>query len=272
MLRTRLLTAAVLVPIAICIIQLGGLPFLGMVGLLLAVAEIEFCGLVARIGFRTYRALGIAVVGLFLLDAQFPSLLWLRPGLAVILFSSLAWQMFRRHDRGIADWSLAIASGAYLGVCGAALVGLRGLAPDGLWWTYSALAAIMCADSAAFFVGRAIGRHKLAPTLSPGKTWEGYVAGVGVGGLTTALLASLWPTAGGSSTVSASVYGLVLGLLISICAPLGDLAVSMIKREAGAKDTGSAIPGHGGALDRVDSILWAAVIANYFVLWFVSGS
>lgn len=272
MLRTRLLTAAVLIPIAVGIIQLGGLPFLGMVALLLTVAEIEFCGLVARIGFRPYRAFGVAVVGLFLLDAQFPSLLCLRPGLTVVLFVSLAWQMFRCQGRAIADWSLAITSGVYLGVCGAALVGLRGLPPDGLWWTYSALAAIMSADSAAFFIGRAIGRHKLAPTLSPGKTWEGYIAGVGVGGLTTALLTSLWPIAGGRSRASGFGYGLVLGLLVSSCAPLGDLAVSMIKREAGSKDTGSVIPGHGGALDRVDSILWAAVIANYFVLWFVSGA
>ena len=272
MLRTRLLTAVILVPIAAYIVEVGGLAFLGLVGLLLIVAEIEFCGLAARVGFGASRVFGVVVVGLFLLDAQFPALHLLRPGLALVLCVSLVWQMFHRQGHAMADWALAITSGAYLGVCGAALVGLRAHSTDGLWWLYSALVAIMSADSAAYFVGRAIGRHKLAPTLSPGKTWEGYLAGVGVGGLMTALLTSQWPITGVAGATSVSLHGFIVGILISIFAPLGDLAVSMMKREAGVKDTGSVIPGHGGALDRVDSILWAAVIAYYYVVWFVVGS
>ena len=147
------------------------------------------------------------------------------------------------------------------------MIRLRGL-PDGFWWTLTVLFTIMTADSGAYFVGRAWGRHKLTPTLSPGKTWEGYLGGVISGGLLGALAITLWSTHAGWR-IPSSVHGLILGLLIATIAPLGDLAVSMIKRQVGAKDSGNIIPGHGGALDRLDSVLWTAVIGYYYVLWFV---
>jgi len=263
-LRTRLLTAAVLIPIAVCCIYLGGLLFLALLVLLLTLAEIEFCSLMAHDGFRPALAFGLGMVWLFLLDAQFSTLRLLQPGLALILLSSLAWQLFHRRGSPVADWALTVTGGLYLGLCGACLIELRCLR-DGLWWTLTIVPAIMLADTGAYFVGRAVGRHKLAPTLSPGKTWEGYVAGVITGGVMTALLASLWRVVPGAGTTVSGVHGLILGLLIAILAPLGDLAVSMIKRQVGVKDSGRIIPGHGGALDRVDSILWAAVIGYYYV-------
>jgi len=269
-LRTRLLTAIVLIPTVIYCIYLGALPFLALVALLLTLAEIEFCQLMARDGFRTAPAFGLGLVWLFLVDAQlgaqFPTLKLelLRPGMALIMLGSLAWQLFHRQGSPVADWALTVTGGLYLGMCGACVLRLRGLR-DGLWWTLTVIPAIMLADTGAFVVGRAWGRHKLAPTLSPGKTWEGYLAGVVIGGLLTALLASLWRVAGAATVVS-GIHGLVLGILIGTLAPLGDLAVSMIKRHVGVKDSGSVIPGHGGALDRVDSILWAAVIGYYYVV------
>jgi len=267
-LRTRLLTAGVLIPVVVCCIYWGGPLFLALVALMLTLAEVEFCGLMVRDGFRPVPAFGVGLVWLFLLDAQFPTLSLLQPGLALILLVSLAWQLFHRQGSPVADWSLTVTGGLYLGLCGACMVRLRGLQPDGRWWTLTVIPAIMLADTGAYFVGRAWGRRKLAPALSPGKTWEGYLAGVVTGGLVTALLASLWPTGGGISVNG--LHGLILGLLIAIFAPLGDLAISMIKRHVGVKDSGNIIPGHGGALDRVDSILWAAVIGYYYVLWFVT--
>jgi phosphatidate cytidylyltransferase len=268
-LRTRILTAAVLIPVVFCCIYLGGLPFLSLVLLLLTLAEIEFCRLMARDGALPALAFGLGMVWLFLLDAQFSTLGLLRPGMALILLGSLAWQLFHRQGSPVADWALTVTGGLYLGLCGACLIGLRGLQPDGLWWTLTVVLAIMLADSGAYCVGRAWGRHKLAPTLSPGKTWEGYLAGVVIGGPLTALIVSLWSTEVGTGTAVTVVHGLVLGLLIAILAPLGDLAVSMIKRQVGVKDSGWVIPGHGGALDRVDSILWAAVIGYYYVQVFM---
>ena len=269
MLRTRLLVAIILVPIVIWCIYLGELPFLALVMLLWTLAEVEFCHLVARDGFHPVLAFGIGMVWLFLLDAQFSSLGLLRPGIALILLGSLAWQLFHRQGSPVVDWALTVVGGLYLGVCGACLIGLRKFQPDGLWWTMTAVPAILIADSLAFAAGRIFGRHKLAPTLSPGKTWEGYLVGVVGGALVTALLAYLWRLRAGAGTTVDEVHGLILGFLIATLAPLGDLAVSMIKRQVGAKDSSHLIPGHGGALDRVDSVLWAAVIGYYYVLYVI---
>jgi phosphatidate cytidylyltransferase len=268
-LRTRLLTAIVLIPIVVYCIYLGELPFLALVTLMLTLAEIEFCRLVARDGFRPGPTFGVAVVWVFLLDAQFPALGLLRPGLALILLGSLTWQLFHRQGSPVADWALTVAGGLYLGLCGACLLGLRGVGPDGLWWTMIVVPGVLLADSGAYCVGLAWGRRRLAPSLSPGKTWEGYLAGVIFGGLMTALLAAFWRIGAGEGTAITSLHGLILGTLIAVFAPLGDLVVSMIKRQVGAKDSGSIIPGHGGALDRMDSVLWAAVIGYYYVQVFV---
>lgn len=269
MLRTRLLTAIVLIPAFVCSVFLGGLLFWIIVAVFLTLAEFEFCALMTRDGFRPFVFFGIGLVLVLLLDAEFPALGLLKPALIVLVLASLAWQLRHRGGSPVADWSLTVVGGLYLGLCGACLIGLR-RQPDGLWWTMIALPGIMLADSAAFLFGRLWGRHKLAPLLSPGKTWEGYLAGVIVSGALSALLACLWRAAAGDGTSISVLHGLILGLLVSAVAPLGDLAVSMIKRKVGVKDSGTIIPGHGGALDRIDSILWAGVIGYYYVLWIVT--
>ena len=263
MLRTRALTAVILLPIVIGCIYQGELLFLVLLAVLLTLAEVEFCQLMARKGFRPALVFGIGMVWIFLLDAYAPTWELSRPGMILIVLGSLAWQLFHQQESPVADWALTVTGGLYLGLCGACLIGLRQDLPNGLWWTLTTILSIMFADSGAYFIGRAWGKHKLAPTLSPGKTWEGYLGGIIVGGLVTALLASLWRLE--------TMHGLALGLLLAIFAPLGDLAISMIKRYAGAKDSSNLIPGHGGALDRVDSILWAAAIGYYYVLLFVLG-
>ncbi len=138
--------------------------------------------------------------------------------------------------------------------------------PQGQWWVLTALPAVWLADSGAYLIGRAWGRHKMAPSISPGKTWEGYVGGVILGAPLTAGLAALWGQWAGPGGPTV-LEGLILGLIVAAVSPLGDLAVSMVKREMGVKDTGGLFPGHGGALDRVDSTLWAAVIGYYFAVW-----
>ncbi len=258
MLRTRALTAIILLPIVITCIWQGDLLFLAMLAIMLTVAEFEFCRLMARNDFRPTLVFGVGMVLLFLLVAHTQTPELLQPGMILIVLGSLTWQLFHRQKTPIADWALTVTGGLYLGLCGACLIGLRLRA--GPLWTLTAVLSIMFADSGAYFCGRAWGRHKLAPAISPGKTWEGYLAGIVIGGLVTALLASVWQLG--------AMHGLIAGLLIATFAPIGDLAISMIKRQVGAKDSSNLIPGHGGALDRVDSILWAAVIGYYYVLLF----
>jgi phosphatidate cytidylyltransferase len=127
------------------------------------------------------------------------------------------------------------------------------------------LPTVWIADTTAYGIGNWIGRRPLAKKLSPNKTWEGYLAGVIFGAASGVGLALLWGTKASSIT---PVRGGLLGMVIAILAPLGDLGVSMIKRELRVKDTGSLLPGHGGALDRIDSWLWAAVLGYYLILWF----
>jgi phosphatidate cytidylyltransferase len=118
-------------------------------------------------------------------------------------------------------------------------------------------------DAAAYFVGRAFGRHKWWPRLSPRKTWEGLIGGC-VAGIIAAPLLGIW-------WLHLSPWrGLLLGLLAVVAAPLGDLSVSLFKRMAQAKDSGNLIPGHGGMLDRLDSLLFMFPVVTFFAL-FVAG-
>lgn len=273
MLRTRLITALILIPIVALVIYLGNLPLFGLVTLVLTLAIIEFCRLMSRGGFRPAPAFAVALMWLLLADAQLPLLGdpladWelLRPGLALLLLTSLAWQLTRREGTPVANWALGVAGGLYLGWTGAHLILLRAL-PNGLWWMLTVLPAVWVADTGAYFVGKAWGRHKLAASVSPGKSWEGYVGGLITAGLVTAALAALWSWGAELPIRLSAVHGLAVGLLIAAISPLGDLAISMMKRQVGVKDSSGLFPGHGGALDRTDSLLWAAVLGYYYVAW-----
>ena len=265
MFRTRLLTAIVVVPLAVLAIGLGGLWFFTLVAAILTVAVLEFCSLMTRDRFHPAPAFAVAFLWVLLLDAQFPRWGILLPGVSLVLMASLSWQMAHREGSPVTDWALSMAGPLYVGWLGSHILRLRNL-PEGLWWVMTALPAIWLADSGAYSIGRAWGRHKLAPSISPGKTWEGYVGGIVVSGLATTGLAALWSLRAGPAG-PAPTDGLALGLLVSAVAPLGDLVISMVKRQAGVKDTGTLFPGHGGALDRIDSLLWAATIGYYFALW-----
>ncbi len=249
---------------------LGGLWFFALVTIILTVAVIEFCRLMRRDQLCPAPAFAVALLWVLMLDVQFPD--WkplgqrlLEPGISIVLMGSLAWQLAHRGGKPTADWALSMAGPLYIGWCGVHFIRLRNL-PGGVWWVLVVLAAVWLADTGAYFVGRMWGRHKLAPTLSPSKTWEGWAGGVVVGGLATAGLAALLSLQAGLSGLNAAA-GLVMGLVVGAVAPLGDLVISMFKRQAGAKNTGMLFPGHGGALDRVDSALWAAVIGYYLALW-----
>lgn len=118
-------------------------------------------------------------------------------------------------------------------------------------------------DTAAYYVGRALGRHKMAPRISPGKTWEGGIASI-LGAVAVGVLAWwLLPRYGWGDTGSLA-YWIALAIVVNIAAQAGDLVESMIKRGAGVKDSGALLPGHGGMLDRIDALLFAAVAMWYF--------
>jgi len=180
---------------------------------------------------------------------------------AVVL--SLIWLLLRRQREGaFAGWVWTIAGIIYIGWLLSHLVALRGL-DAGRNWVFFALLVTFASDTTAFFVGRAWGKHHLAPKISPGKTWEGAVAGV-FGAIIVSLLFTL-PT-----PLNLPLnYGqaILLGLAVSVFGQLGDLVESLFKRNMGVKDSSKLIPGHGGFLDRLDSIVFAGIVVYYYVVW-----
>ncbi|MBI4218612.1 MAG: CDP-archaeol synthase [Chloroflexi bacterium] len=165
-----------------------------------------------------------------------------------------------RRPRGAAFVLLTLAASAYAGVLLAHAPLLRSAA-DGGKWLLLALLATFAVDTAAYFAGRAIGRRKMAPSISPGKTWEGTAAGIAAGVVAGAALPSilslkvdLWQAA-------------TLGLAIAVASVFGDLAESWFKRRGGVKDAGGFIPGHGGVLDRLDSLAPNLAIVYYASVW-----
>jgi phosphatidate cytidylyltransferase len=260
-LLTRTISATVLLPLALAAIYLGGDLFFVLVALVLALATFEFVRLMERGDYRPTLLFSWGFVGIGLFISRDPDGAWLRPAMASLLGAALVWQLFQtQRPAPTADWALTVVGGLYIGWMGGHLVALRRV-PDGIQWLLLALIITWSADTGAYLIGSAWGRRKLAPRLSPGKTIEGTVGGWLTGVVTGGLLAELMGLA--------IVHGLGLGALIGLSSPLGDLGISMIKRQAGAKDSGHLIPGHGGMLDRIDSILFTVVVGYYYVQWLI---
>ncbi len=255
-LRTRVISAVVLGFVAVLTGLTGGLWFAGLVLLFTAAADFELVSLMRASGFAPPLAFSFGAVLLAFAAVRFPLPAPLLPALfTALLLGSLAWQMRHRAGKPIADWAVTLAGGAYLGWTSAHLTAVREL-PNGVWWLAIAIGTTWLADTGAYFVGHRFGRRQLAPSLSPRKTWEGYVGGVVaavLGGVIIGLVSPL-----------GVVHGTAAGFLVGALGTLGDLAESMFKRQAGAKDSGHLIPGHGGAFDRIDSLLWAGVVVYYY--------
>jgi phosphatidate cytidylyltransferase len=264
--RIRLISALILLPIGIAVILIGGGLFDLAIAFIFTLAAYEFVQLMKSGRFAPNLVFAVAFVWVLLLDVILPRLSLSRPAVALLLIAALTWQLSQRSGSPTANWALTVAGGIYLGVAGAHFILIRQL-NNGEWWLLLALAGTWLADSGAYFVGRKFGVHKMTPLLSPKKSWEGLAGGAAFGVIFNALLAVAL-----SQILSINLpwwAGAVLGLIGALIGVLGDLSVSMIKREVGAKDSGRIIPGHGGVLDRLDSLLFTMIVSYYFILWFV---
>lgn len=267
--KARVITAVALGPPVIFAIAQGGWWFNGLVLVALSVSAVEWVQLAAQGGQRVSGGLILLLVWLFVADRLTPQVDLLSPGLVLLLVASMGWAVLRYRqgsDGAMAGFAFTLAGGVYLGWLGAHFVALRAL-PDGGWWTGLAIPAVWLADTMAYLVGVLWGRTKLMPDVSPKKSWEGYLAGIVGGGLGAAGLAALWCALGAGPTIT-PLHGLVLGLLAGIIGPVGDLGISAFKRQVGAKDSGSLLPGHGGFLDRLDALIVAVPIGYYYVVNF----
>lgn len=268
MLAKRTLVSLVLLPFGLIAIILGGNLFAVVVAFILGLAAWEYVQLFRAGGYQP-AAVFVIGGGILLTLARawngFESAPWI---ISLLILSSLTYHLVayeRGRDLAGTDFGVTLGGALYLGWIGAYLVSLRFM-PEGKWWMLLTLPAVWSVDSGAYLVGHRFGRHKLSKRISPHKTWEGYLGGIVFGTLAGGLLAWLYGQIG-AGTIIQPGRGALLGFILAALTLLGDLGESLFKRQAGAKDSGSLLPGHGGVFDRIDSWLWAAVIGYYAVLW-----
>ncbi len=269
MLVKRLLVTIVLLPIGMAAIIAGGWYLTVLVALFMGLAAWEYVALFERVGFQPSRILVVGGTLALLVSRQlngFDSAPWI---ISLLILLAMTYHLVayeRGRDQAGSDFALTLAGMFYIGWFGAYFLSLRSL-PDGKWWLLVVLPGVWLADAGAYFIGKRFGRHLLSPRLSPKKTWEGYLGGIVTGVLLTALFTAVWKVGAGPASAITPLRGALVGLVMGIFPTLGDLGESMIKRQAGVKDSGNLLPGHGGAFDRVDSWLWAVVLGYYMVLW-----
>ena len=268
MLIKRALVTIVLLPIGIAAIVWGGWIYLALIAAFLGLAAWEYVNLWRAGGFQPAGVLVVGGVLALVVTRQ----VWGFDGAAAWLSAAVLLSMVyhlvqyeRGREQAASDLAITLMGILYLGWVGAYMVSLRLLA-DGQWWVLLVLPAVWLSDTGAYLIGSRFGRHPLTPRLSPKKTWHGYRGGVAFGVLGGLGLAALYRALGAPAGINL-LSGALIGLAMGIFPTLGDLGESMIKRQVGVKDSGKLLPGHGGAFDRIDSWLWAAVIGYYLILW-----
>ena len=273
--RERAISAAILVPVLLIVLAIGGPAIALAIALITVVAAVEVFRLLHAAGHDAFPALGIVLAITIVLDAAFPDVLdgsgLLLSAIGFVLIGVGA--MTREDPRaGLVAW-IATAFGAFYVSLLAFVIRLGNSAPaipEGApfeplgperGWILLLILAVWSFDTGAFLVGRQFGRTRFITHISPAKTIEGVAGGVvaTIGVLAVLLWALGQPPA----------HALLLGPLAALAAQAGDLAESMLKRAAGAKDSGTLIPGHGGMLDRIDSFLFAAPVVSLYVVAFL---
>jgi phosphatidate cytidylyltransferase len=254
---TRFASAAILIPFALIPAFLGAEWFVGLVVGVAAASAWELTTLQKRADVAAHPVIAVLLAIAFPLAAALHLLAvgWVILAAAVTVGLVIFGYAVKRK-KAFGGWVLSLGAGLYPGVLLAPAILLRERG-DGLGLILLILIGTWACDTVAFFVGRRWGRRKLAPAVSPGKTVEGVGGGL-LGGLVVGVIASAF-------LPEAPIRVIGLGLIVAVAAVLGDLAESAMKRQLGAKDSGWLVPGHGGLLDRVDSVLFSSFLGYLYI-------
>ena len=277
--KTRILTAVVALPILIASIVLPSyVPetvwlFVAIASFALAAGLFEFYSLTKKLELKADASIGylgaVALFVAFVFDAPAKAPDLLLATLALFIIAALITQTFRFQadfTKMLTGIGVTILGVLYVAFLGGFLISTR-VGFDGHPYLSTHLLGyfflvLMGSDTGAYFTGKAFGKHKLAPKISPGKTWEGLIGGILAAGALAAL-ATFW-----FFPELPYQFSMPLAMVMAVVGVLGDLAESAMKRGSGAKDAASILPGHGGLLDRLDSLLLNAPILYYFALFY----
>ncbi|APV44997.1 phosphatidate cytidylyltransferase [Dehalogenimonas formicexedens] len=263
MLKTRLISGFILGLAALLAVWFDQpIPWLTIGAAIWGVLALrEFNRVVTQVKAAPFAVIGSIAVILLIVSPHFEnSLTPILTGFAALSLLYLL-KPGERSKRFI-QWTWTLAGVIYVGLLLSFLVALRGL-DNGRDWVLFALGVTVASDSFAYFIGRSFGRHKMAPTISPAKSWEGAAAGLIAAAAVGLALKAVFDLPSGFITIG------ILSVFASIVGQAGDLVESLFKRNMAVKDSSQAIPGHGGLLDRMDSVVFAVIAVYYYVIIFV---
>jgi phosphatidate cytidylyltransferase len=257
---SRILVGLAGIPVVLGIVYLGGWWVFGLAAVAAGIGLHEFWLLTRRL--RPLAPAGYVGAGLALVAAELGSVEWMVGGVMTTLaLAFLLKGISATRQAATASISATVTGAVWIGLGMGFLILIRELPDHGRLAAFTVLLAVWAGDTLAYFGGRLLGRHKMAPRTSPGKTWEGFFFGA----VTTVFVTFVAFYEQDFLTIGDSV---ALGVAIAVAAPLGDLFESLLKRDMEVKDSGRLLGGHGGMLDRLDALLFAAPVAYYTILAF----
>jgi len=260
----RTVTALLLIVTILPAVYFGGVLYFLYMSIFVVTATVEYAHIFQITKFEPSLPVMVGGTLLILFMRTFMPA-WSELAFAGLILLAMTVHIFayeRGRDQAALDFVITVGGFTYLGWVAAYIIDLRML-PQGAWWVMLVFPVVWMTDSGAYMIGARYGQHKMFKRISPKKSWEGYLAGVFMGVIYGGFLAFAYTKFGHLQLGVAQ--GALLGLVISASSILGDLGESLFKRFANEKDSGTFLPGHGGAFDRVDSLIWAAVIGFFWI-------